>query len=134
MRRFLGYAIGAVVMAGGMVPATVHAQVISKGTLSGTLFTAGATANASTVPLYSAPAAGRGVAIVTTVCGNVGVLNQFITGSTLGNLALDAQNGDERCVELGSFGIPLPPGEILTYTNQGAFNTSVRIGGVISKK
>jgi hypothetical protein len=134
MGRILGYAIGAVVLASGMASATAQAQAISKGTLSGTLFTAGATANATTVPLYMAPAAGKGVAIVTTVCGSVGILNQFITGSTLGNLALDAQNGDNRCVELGSFGIPLPPGEVLTYTNEGAFNTSVRIGGVISKK
>jgi len=133
MGRFVVYAIGAAMMFVGTVPTAAQAQVLSKGTLSGTLFSAGATANAATVPLYTAPAAGKGIAIVTTACGFVGVLNQFITGSTLGNLAIESgQNGG--CVELGSVGVPLPPGEVLTYTNVGAFDASVRIVGVITKK
>jgi hypothetical protein len=131
MGKLFGYAIGAALMFGGALPTAAHAQVLSKGTLSGTLFSAGATTGPGTAALYTAPAAGKGIAIITTACGALSPGNTFITGSTLGNLAFAASDG---CVELGSFGIPLPAGEVLTYHNDGGGDVSVRITGVISKK
>ncbi len=132
MRRDIVWGGMAVVCFGLLAAAPVHAQQLAKGTLSGTLFTAAATANAGSVPLYTAPATAKaGVAIITAVCGDVSTVNQTITGSTLGNLAIEAANG---CHEFGTGGLPLPPGEILTYQNVGAFNASMRITGVISKK
>ena len=130
MRRLNG--IAAILMLTVATPLTAHAQTVAKGTLSGSLFTAGATANNSSVPLYTAPAIAKdGIAIITAVCGSVSVANQVITGSTLGNLAVSAGG---TCSEFRLGGLPLPPGEVLTYGNNGSFDASVRIVGILSKK
>ena len=132
MRRRFVNGIAVILMLTVATPLTAHAQTVAKGTLSGSLFTAGATANASSVPLYTAPATAKdGIAIITAVCGYVSAVNQVITGSTLGNLAVSA---GQTCFEFGLGGLPLPPGEVLTYGNTGSYDAPVRIVGILSKK
>jgi hypothetical protein len=134
MRNLFMYGIGAVVSLSLVAPTAAHAQKVTKGTISGTLFTASATANATSVPLYTAPASAKGgVPIVTAFCGVVDDQNQTITGSTLGNVAVSALDGNV-CFEFAAGGLPLPPGEVLTYENVGTFDASVRIIGILSKK
>lgn len=110
---------------------SASAQAVKKGTLSGIAFTASATANSATVPLYTAPASGDGIAIITTVCGAVTSSNpgQRIVGSTLGELGVSGSS----CQHFPN-GLPLPANEVLSYANPFATDYSVTIAGVISKK
>jgi len=123
-------AVSLVAVAGAT--SSAHAQTVTKSTLSGTAFTASATSNSNSVTLYTAPPAGAGHAMITSLCGATTITSTqvHLQGSTLGLLAITLTNS---CVQL-PLGLALPAGEVLTYANPDPFDTSITITGIVSKK
>jgi hypothetical protein len=117
-----------VLFVAGVVGTAAQAQVVKKGTLSGTIVSQGATIPFSdSVPVYTAPAAGDGFFILTQVCASAQSVT--ISGSVLGPLAVSTGN----CQSFTP-GVALFPSEVLTCSNSSGNDQECMVTGLLSKK
>jgi len=105
-----------------------EAQVIKNGALSGVVVSKSiAVPVSSSAPVFTAPAAGKGVFVLTQFCRSN---CPELSGSTLGRIG-DNSTG---CTTYTP-GIALPPGEVLTCTSSGCDSpVPCTITGVVTKK
>jgi hypothetical protein len=112
----------------GLVGTAAHAQVVKKGTLSGTIVSQGATIpTSSSVPVFTAPAAGDGFFILTQVCASAQSVT--ISGSGIGPLAVSSGN-----CQTFTPGVALLPAEVLTCSNSSGNDQECMVTGLLSKK
>jgi hypothetical protein len=116
------------VVAALVVVRSSEAQVIKNGALSGVIVSKSiAVPASSSAPVFTTPAAGKGVFVLTQFCRSN---CPELSGSTLARIG---DNGS-GCTTY-SPGIALPPGETLTCTSSGCDpGAPCTITGVVTKK
>ncbi len=126
MRTMVG--IFVVLLVAGIISTAAQAQEVKKGTLSGTIATQGVIIPASSsMPVFTAPAAGDGFFIVTQVCTSAQSVT--LSGSAIGPLAVSTGN----CQGFTP-GLALVPAEVLTCTNTSGNSQECMVTGLRSKK
>ena len=117
-----------VILVAGLISAAAQAQEVKKGTLSGTVATQGVIIPAdSFMPVYTAPADGDGVFILTQVCSSAQSVT--LSGSSMGPLAV----AGGACQSFTP-GLALRPSEVLTCSNTSGNSQECMVTGLRSKK
>ena len=113
----------------------VHAQKLTKGTLSGTVVTATATApnQGAQVTVFTTP--GTGQFVLTQLCVFRGQNEDTLSGGTLGGIARSLGDNSGLCTTYTP-GLAIPQNEDLNFqdTRNDAEDSIVTITGVLSKK
>ena len=126
MRGLTG--IFVVLSVAALMSAPSLAQSVKKGTLSGTIVTQGATIPAdSSMAVFTAPAEGEGVFVVTQVCSSAQAVS--ISGSAIGPLAVPG-----GACQSFTPGLALLPSEVLTCTTTSGSPQECMVTGLFSKK